>query len=86
MDISDEQKKTDEPNYLDALDELDGENKFVNSDIISPVFGKISELTNYSISGENVVEVKQVAGTSPEEELKNNEAFLQALIKFRNNL
>lgn len=72
--------------YMDIIDELNNNKKFVNSDIISPVFGRITDFTNYSLNKDNTVEVKQVAGTSQEEELKNNEAFLKALIKFRNNL
>ena len=72
--------------YMDVIDELNNNKKFINSDIISPVFGRITDFTNYSLNKDNTVEVKQVAGTSPEEELKNNEAFLKALIKFRNNL
>ncbi len=75
-----------EPSHLDVIDELNSDPKFVTSEVISPVFGRITDFTNYSIHNGNTVEVKQVAGTSPEEDIKNNEAFLKALINFRNNL
>ena len=34
----------------------------------------------------NKVEVEQVAGTTVDNDIKNNEDFLNALIEFRNNL
>ena len=84
--IKTEIKEEEIPTHLDVVDELNDNKKFVNSEVISPVFGRITDFTNYSLNKENMVEVKQVAGTSPEEEIKKNEAFLKALIEFRNNL
>ncbi len=74
------------PSHKDIVDELNDDKKFKTSEIISPVFGRITNFTNYNLNKENTVEIKQVAGTSPEEEIKKNEAFLKALIEFRNNL
>ena len=84
-EVVDKVEEAKEDTHLDVIDELNNDKKFTSSEVISPVFGRISDFTNYSLH-KNMVEVKQVAGTSPEEELKNNEAFLKALIKFRNNL
>lgn len=81
-----EEEISKEESHLDVIDELNDDKKFVTSEVISPVFGRITDFTEYSLNKDNTVEVKQVAGTSTEEEIKNNEAFLKALIKFRNNL
>lgn len=84
--ISRKKIELDSTTSMDIIDELDNQSKFINSEAISPVFGRIKDNIQYDNLYNNTVFVEQVAGTTPKEELKKNEAFLQALIKFRNNL
>lgn len=80
--------------HLDVIDELNLDNsskKFRNSEILSPVFGRMQPEYEYKkipsfINSNNKIEIEQVAGDSIENDIKNNEDFLKALIEFRNNL
>ena len=71
--------------HLDIIDEMNDDRKIVGAEVISPVFGRITN-GQYPKVHSNTVEVEQVAGTSTSDEIKKNEAFLKALIEFRNNL
>ena len=77
--------------HLDVIDELDNVKKFTSSEVISPVYGRMSDpkypnMENYSNEnslklGENTMDLEPIS-----EEIKKNEDFLKALIEFRNNL
>lgn len=73
--------------------------KFKNTEFISPVYGKIENHTKYPTipnfkkksersmrTGRNQVEVDKMEANDLEEEEIRNDAFLNALKKFRNNL
>lgn len=80
--------------HLDVIDELnydEAPKKFKSSELLSPVFGRMQPDFEYKKIGSfattnNKVEVEQVAGTTVDNDIKNNEDFLNALIEFRNNL
>ena len=80
--------------HLDVIDELnydEAPKKFKSSELLSPVFGRMQPDFEYKKIGSfattnNKVEVEQVAGTTVDNDIKNNEDFLKALIEFRNNL
>lgn len=80
--------------HLDVIDEInydDASRKFKSSELLSPVFGRMQPDFEYRKIGSfattnNKIEVEQVAGTTVDNEIKNNEDFLNALIEFRNNL
>ena len=80
--------------HLDVIDELnydEAPKKFKSSELLSPVFGIMQPDFEYKKIGSfattnNKVEVEQVAGTTVDNDIKNNEDFLNALIEFRNNL
>ena len=80
--------------HLDVIDELNYDEvpkKFKSSELLSPVFGRMQPDFEYKKIGSfattnNKVEVEQVAGTTVDNDIKNNEDFLNALIEFRNNL
>lgn len=87
-------KINDEANsksHLDAIDELNGVKKFTNSEIISPVYGRMSDpkypkMENYTNQnslklGENTMDLEPVTN-----EIKKNEEFLRNLVDFRKNL
>ena len=77
--------------HLDVLDELNGVKKFTSSEIISPVYGRMSDpkypkMENYTNQnslklGENTMDLEPVTN-----EIKKNEEFLKNLVDFRNNL
>ncbi len=80
--------------HLDVIDQMEMEDepkRFKNSEVLSPVFGRMQPEFEYkkinSFSNtNNKVEVEQVSGVSTADDVKNNEDFLKALIEFRNNL
>lgn len=80
--------------HLDVIDELnydEAPKKFKSSELLSPVFGRMQPDFEYKkivsfATTNNKVEVEQVAGTTVDNDIKNNEDFLNALIEFRNNL
>ncbi len=80
--------------HLDVIDQMEMEDepkRFKNSEVLSPVFGRMQPEFEYkkinSFSNtNNKVEVEQVSGASTADDVKNNEDFLKALIEFRNNL
>lgn len=80
--------------HLDVIDQMEMEDepkRFKNSEVLSPVFGRMQPEFEYkkinSFSNtNNKVEVEQVSGPSTADDVKNNEDFLKALIEFRNNL
>lgn len=80
--------------HLDVIDQMEMEDepkRFKNSEVLSPVFGRMQPEFEYkkinSFSNtNNKVEVEQVSGSSTADDVKNNEDFLKALIEFRNNL
>ena len=80
--------------HLDVIDEMDYDDvpkKFKNSEILSPVFGRMQPEFEYRkinsfANTNNKVEIEQVAGDTASMDLENNEDFLKALIEFRNNL
>lgn len=77
--------------HLDVIDEINDEKRFTSSEIISPVFGRMSSPTypnmnNYQNHnslklGENTMDLEPVTN-----QIKKNEEFLKNLIDFRNNL
>ena len=77
--------------HLDTIDELNNVKKFTSSEIISPVYGRISnsgypKMENYenlnSLKlGENTMDLEPVTS-----EIKKNEEFLKNLVDFRKNL
>lgn len=80
--------------HLDVIDDLNDSNdskRFTSSEIISPVFGRMSnpkypKMENYSNTnslklGENTMDLEPIS-----EEIKKNEDFLKNLVEFRNNL
>lgn len=77
--------------HLDVIDELNGVKKFTSSEIISPVYGRMSDpkypkMENYTNQnslklGENTMDLEPVTN-----EIKKNEEFLKNLVDFRNNL
>lgn len=77
--------------HLDAIDELNGVKKFTSSEIISPIYGRMSDpkypkMENYTNQnslklGENTMDLEPVTN-----EIKKNEEFLKNLVDFRNNL
>ncbi len=77
--------------HLDAIDELNETKKFTNSEIISPVFGRMNDprypkVENYTNQnslklGENTMDLEPVTS-----EIKKNEEFLKNLVDFRKNL
>lgn len=79
--------------HLDVIDELnydDEPKRFHNSEILSPVFGRMQPDFKYKTSSfantNNKVEISQVEDDKDDNEFKKNEEFLNALIEFRNNL
>ena len=84
-------KHEEEKSHLDVIDELNGVKRFTSSEIISPVYGRMSDpkypkMENYSNEnslklGENTMDLEPVAN-----EIKKNEEFLRNLVDFRNNL
>ena len=79
--------------HLDVIDELnydDEPKRFHNSEILSPVFGRMQPDFEYKTSSfantNNKVEISQVEDDKDDNEFKKNEEFLNALIEFRNNL
>lgn len=77
--------------HLDVIDQLNETKKFTSSEIISPVYGRMSnpkypKMENYTNQnslklGENTMDLEPVAN-----EIKKNEEFLKNLVEFRNNL
>lgn len=77
--------------HLDVIDDLNGVKKFTSSEIISPVYGRMSnpkypKMENYTNQnslklGENTMDLEPVTN-----EIKKNEEFLKNLVDFRNNL
>lgn len=77
--------------HLDAIDELNEEKRFTSSEIISPIYGRMSDpkypkMENYTNQnslklGENTMDLEPVTN-----EIKKNEEFLKNLVDFRNNL
>ena len=77
--------------HLDVIDELDNVKKFTSSEVISPVYGRMSDpkypnMENYSNEnslklGENTMDLEPIS-----EEIKKNEDFLKNLVEFRKNL
>lgn len=77
--------------HLDVIDELNGVKKFTSSEIISPVYGRMSDpkypkMENYTNKnslklGENTMDLEPVTN-----QIKKNEEFLKNLVDFRNNL
>lgn len=77
--------------HLDVIDDLNGVKRFTSSEIISPVYGRMSnpnypKMENYSNQnslkvGENTMDLEPVS-----QEIKKNEEFLKNLVEFRNNL
>ena len=77
--------------HLDAIDELNGVKKFTSSEIISPVYGRMSDpkypkMNDYTNQnslklGENTMDLEPVTN-----EIKKNEEFLKNLVDFRKNL
>ena len=90
-DVSDDIKNK---SHLDVIDELNSDKqvkRFKNSEILSPVFGRMQpdfeyHTINSFANTNNKVEIEQVAGDTKEDEIKKNEDFLKSLIDFRNNL
>ena len=80
--------------HLDIIDVMnmdDYNHKFHSSEILSPVFGRMQPDFEYKVIdshalSNNKVELEQVAGPTPKDELKANEDFLHALIEFRKKL
>lgn len=80
--------------HLDVIDEMnldDEPKRFKNSEILSPVFGRMQPDFEYRTidsfaNTNNKVEIEQVAGDTSDNDIKKNEDFLKALIEFRNNL
>ena len=76
---------------MDVIDELDNVKKFTSSEVISPVYGRMSDpkypkMENYSNEnslklGENTMDLEPIS-----EEIKKNEDFLKNLVEFRKNL
>lgn len=83
--------ESDSKSHLDAIDELNEVKKFTSSEIISPVYGRMSnpkypKMENYTNQnslklGENTMDLEPVTN-----EIKKNEEFLKNLVDFRNNL
>lgn len=77
--------------HLDAIDELNEEKRFTSSEIISPIYGRMSDpkypkMENYTNQnslklGENTMDLEPVTN-----EIKKNEEFLKNLVDFRKNL
>ena len=77
--------------HLDVIDELNNEKKFTSSEVISPVYGRMSDprypkMEDYSNEnslklGENTMDLEPIS-----EEIKKNEDFLKNLVEFRKNL
>lgn len=77
--------------HLDVIDELDNVKKFTSSEVISPVYGRMSDpkypkMESYSNEnslqlGENTMDIEPIS-----EEIKKNEDFLKNLVEFRKNL
>lgn len=77
--------------HLDVIDELDNVKKFTSSEVISPVYGRMSDpkypkMESYSNEnslqlGENTMNIEPIS-----EEIKKNEDFLKNLVEFRKNL
>ena len=79
--------------HLDIIDvmNMEEDNKFHSSEILSPVFGRMQPDFEYKVIdshalSNNKVELEQVAGPTPQDELKANEDFLRSLIEFRKKL
>lgn len=82
---------TKSKSHLDIIDELNETKKFTNSEIISPVYGRMSDpkypkMESYSNQnslklGENTMDLEPVTS-----EIKKNEEFLRNLVDFRKNL
>lgn len=83
--------ESNEKSHLDAIDELNGVKRFTSSEIISPVYGRMSDpkypkMENYPNQnslklGENTMDLEPVTN-----EIKKNEEFLKNLVDFRKNL
>lgn len=82
--------KSKSKSHLDIIDELNETRKFTNSEIISPVFGRMDprypKMENYTNQnslklGENTMDLEPVTS-----EIKKNEEFLKNLVDFRKNL
>ena len=77
--------------HLDIIDDLNETKKFTSSEIISPVYGRMSnpkypKMENYNNQnslklGENTMDLEPVTN-----EIKKNEDFLKNLVDFRKNL
>ena len=77
--------------HLDVIDDLNNVKKFTSSEVISPVYGRMSDpkypkMESYSNQnslklGENTMDLEPVS-----EEIKKKEDFLKNLVEFRNNL
>ena len=77
--------------HLDVIDQLNEEKRFTSSEIISPVYGRMSDpkypkMENYHNEnslklGENTMDLEPVTN-----EIKKNEDFLKNLVDFRKNL
>lgn len=77
--------------HLDVIDEINDVKKFTSSEIISPVYGRMSnpkypKMENYQNQnslklGENTMDLEPVTN-----QIKKNEEFLKNLVDFRNNL
>ena len=76
--------------HLDVIDDLNNVKKFTSSEIISPVYGRMSDpkypkMENYTHT--NSLKLDKTLDLEPvNEEIKKNEDFLKNLVEFRNNL
>ena len=92
--IKEEKDDTVSKSHLDIIDVMnmdDDSHKFQTSEILSPVFGRMQPDFEYKIIdshaiSNNKVELEQVAGPTPQDDLAANEDFLRSLIEFRKKL
>lgn len=76
--------------HLDVIDDLNDVKRFTSSEIISPVYGRMTDpkyptVENYShknsLKLEKTIEMEPIS-----DNVKKNEEFLRSLVEFRNNL
>lgn len=76
--------------HLDVIDDLNNVKRFTSSEIISPVYGRMSDpkypkVENYS--HKNSLKLEKTIEMEPiNDNVKKNEDFLRSLVEFRNNL
>ena len=90
-DLKDDTISNASKSHLDVIDELNDSKRFTSSEIISPVYGRMSDpkypkMESYSNQnslklGEATMDLEPVTN-----EIKKNEEFLKNLVEFRKNL